>query len=578
MIKLKTYIKIIPIVFLLVFSSCKTLFQRGEKEQRTVSEMEKHESSALLIEGTRERIKGNINKAIVNYATAVEKDPGNSAAYFELAKIHAIEGQYDDALIFARRANRIDPDNLYYRIILADIYSLNREFEKTLEIERKLAEDYPRDVNLYLNLVETLTKLSRYKEAIEVYNQLESVIGYSDEIAIERQSLYLEIGETKKAIEEVEKLVKLFPGNYRYLDYLSDLYLTEEMHDKAFELYEKMLKIDPDSPYSLLLIADYYRAQENNEKAFEYLERAFASPYMSVEDKEKVMLSLYRFSANDEEYLKLAYDFCEKLLDEHPDRAEVHYIYGDFLYRDKEYKKAREAYLKAVEIQPDNPGIWDQILHIDGELNDHESMLKHSTMALEYFFEHPLLFYYQGISAYNQKEYKITVDAMKQGVLLVLSDDTIASDFYALMADAYSKLEMHEESDKAYEHALDKNPENPYALNNYSYSLCERKKDLEKAKQMSKLSNELNPGLSSFQDTYAWILYQLGNYDEAMVWIEKAIENMEENRPLVLEHYGDILYKTGKKEEAIKNWEKALEAGEGSSLLEKKINDKTLYE
>jgi Tfp pilus assembly protein PilF len=101
---------------------------------------------------------------------------------------------------------------------------------------------------------------------------------------------------------------------------------------------------------------------------------------------------------------------------------------------------------------------------------------------------------------------------------------------------------------------------------------------LEKAEQMAKKATELDPNNPSNQDTYGWVLFQLGKYEEAKEWIGKAIENGEDNSAVVLEHYGDVMWKLGDKKEAQKYWERALKAGEGSEFLEKKVQDKMLYE
>ena len=95
---------------------------------------------------------------------------------------------------------------------------------------------------------------------------------------------------------------------------------------------------------------------------------------------------------------------------------------------------------------------------------------------------------------------------------------------------------------------------------------------------MSFNSNLLEPNNGTFQDTYAWILYKLQQYDEALSWILKAVENGSSESPVVLEHYGDILYKLNRKNEEFEKWEQAKVIGEGSELLEKKIREKKLYE
>ena len=66
-------------------------------------------------------------------------------------------------------------------------------------------------------------------------------------------------------------------------------------------------------------------------------------------------------------------------------------------------------------------------------------------------------------------------------------------------------------------------------------------------------------------------------YDDAKIWVGKALENGGRNNGTLLEHYGDILYQLGDKESAVKYWEDAKKAG-ASELIDKKIMEKKLYE
>ena len=88
----------------------------------------------------------------------------------------------------------------------------------------------------------------------------------------------------------------------------------------------------------------------------------------------------------------------------------------------------------------------------------------------------------------------------------------------------------------------------------------------------------LSPDQSSYEDTYAWIYYQLENYAEALVWIEKAMSNGGDSSSTIVEHYGDILYQLSQKEQAVEQWQKAKELGSDSEWIDKKLADKKLYE
>jgi len=69
------------------------------------------------------------------------------------------------------------------------------------------------------------------------------------------------------------------------------------------------------------------------------------------------------------------------------------------------------------------------------------------------------------------------------------------------------------------------------------------------------------------------VLYEQGSYTLAKIYIERAIENSEEDdlSAEVVEHYGDVLFQTGEKEKALEQWKKAKELGGDSPELDKKI-------
>jgi Tfp pilus assembly protein PilF len=146
----------------------------------------------------------------------------------------------------------------------------------------------------------------------------------------------------------------------------------------------------------------------------------------------------------------------------------------------------------------------------------------------------------------------------------------------SVLADAHNNLKQYKESDEAFEKAIKKDPNSPLLLNNYSYFLSLRSENLERAEEMSKKANLLQPREANYQDTYAWILYQQGKYEIALEWILKAIQGGGASSGVIVEHYGDILYKMGETTKAMEQWKRALELGGHSDELSGKIEDKKL--
>lgn len=95
---------------------------------------------------------------------------------------------------------------------------------------------------------------------------------------------------------------------------------------------------------------------------------------------------------------------------------------------------------------------------------------------------------------------------------------------------------------------------------------------------MSKRSLELRPGEATFLDTYGWILYKQGKYQEAKRYVEDAIKRTPDADGTLWDHLGDINYKLNNIDEAVKQWQKAKDKGTENNLIDKKIQDRKVYE
>jgi tetratricopeptide (TPR) repeat protein len=550
---------------------------------REVSQVEQLESTVLLIDATKQRILGNWANAVVLYAEAVKRDPSNSAAFFELAKIHAQQGHLSDAEKFALQATHLEPNNIYYNLALADIYFLQEKNIAGLEVQRNMARRNPNNLNLQISLLSSVIYLERYEEALGVLDHIELISGFNDELSIQRQKMLLLLGRVDEAIVEARRLISYFPEEMDYLELLAELYTETGQPEKAYEIYRQMLDVNPENPMARLLLADHYTTAGEKDKAFDELTIAFRSTKLDVQSKARIMYTFYQLSEDDEEYLQQAYELCDILIEMHPLDAQINALYGDFLYRDEKLDQAREKYRMAAEIEPSEVAFWQQILIIDSRQGDYTEMLEISEKALEYFFEYAVIYFFHGVANLYLKNYDEAIASFNYGRTLSANDKELNGQFLTLLADTYYKTGDHESAFQYYEEALTLNPQNTLALNNYSYYLSLRNENLDKALAMSGKANSLEENNASYQDTYGWIKYKMGDYTEARKWIEKALENKEKPNATVLEHYGDVLYKLGETDKAVYYWEKALgterdEIDEVSEFLEKKVRDRKLYE
>ena len=579
---MKTRNVIILILSLTLLAACKpggklAEPQKNNKNRSGLSNQKRLENGALFIDACREKTLGNFAEAEKMFKKVVETDPKNDAAIYELGGIYEIQNNNDKALKEAKEAVRLEPGNKWYRIFLADMYQKTHFYIESAGIYKDLTIAY-NDEDYYYNWAVALIYAAKYQEAIRVYDEMERKFGISEEIITRKEKLYLQLDKVDKAVEEVEKLIKQSPDNTRNYLLVAEIYMNNNMFEKATPYYKKVSEINPDDPYIHISLSDFYRKQGDKQKSFDELKLAFGNSDLNIDQKIKILLSYFTISEFYNEMKSQAYQLLNILTQTHPSDPKGFSMLGDFFYRDKKLKEAKEAFTKVISLDSSKYVVWETLLFIHSEENDNIALRDDSKRAMELFPVQPIPFLFNGMAKLMLKDYPGALRSLNSGLDFALDNQKLISQFYTYLGDTYFKTGKADSAFYCYDKVLEADPENAYVLNNYSYYLSLRSKNLEKALSMAKKANELEPNNDSYQDTYGWAFYKLGRYEDAKRWIEKALENGADKNGDVLEHYGDVLYKLGDIDKSLEFWQKAKNTGEALPNIEKKINDKKLYE
>ncbi|MDF2437865.1 MAG: tetratricopeptide repeat protein [Bacteroidota bacterium] len=580
-------------------SSASPVTQKSAPAKGGLEGKQRIDFERVFFDANKEKMLGNYDLAETYFSQALKIDPTSSAAMYELANIYAFQNNKNQALFYSKKAANADPKNVWYQLLYAQSLKDNKQMSEVVGVFEKLVKDNPERIDFYYELANSYLMINKLNDAIKVYNKIEEQVGVTEDASMQKMKIYKSQNNFDKSVEEAQKLIKAYPKEAKYYGMLGEIYQEKGQGEKALEAYNELLRIDPSNAYVHLSLADYYRSQKQNEKAFEEIKLAFKSKDLDIDTKVKILLSYYSITETYTELKPDADELCKILVEVHPNDAKAFSIYGDFLYRDKKQEEARTQYRRAIELDKEKYAIWNQLLIIESELGDIDALEKESKQTMELFPNQPVPYFFNGISNIQLKRYRKAVEALAEGKEFVYDNPALQVQFYASLGDAHNSLKNYGASDSAYDKALELDPNNAYVLNNYAYYLSLRNKNLEKAEAMSKKCNDLQPNNSTYQDTYGWILYQMKKYEEAKIWIGKALDNGgrpdlnpdpssvgPDGKPLkpyfgngtLLEHYGDILYQLGNKEEAVKYWMDAKKAGGTSELIDKKIADKKLYE
>ncbi len=532
----------------------------------------------LFYEATKAKITENFDKALTLFTECVKEDPSNDAAWYELSLLHYNRNEIEKSIQSVLKAWQIDPNNKYYSLTLAGLYSSDMQHGEARKIYEGLYNSNPGNTDYALDLANTLLLLEKPQEAIEIYNDLESRNGINEEYSMQKHQIYLAMGKDKKALEELEKLAVANPADSRILSLLAEYLILNGSDEKGLKTYQKILEVDPENPYINISLADYYRKKGDLKKATGFLKTGFANPFLDANTKVQIMMTYYSQTGEYEGISDDVLELSRILAELHPNEPRALALRGEMLMMSEKWADALIMFRKVNTLDPGKYQVWENILRINAMSNNVEMLAEESSQAIDLFPVQPLPYYFNGYANFLLKDYEKAIKSLTTGVKFVLNDNAMMADFYSLAGDAYHAAKKHQESFTSYESALKYNSENATVLNNYAYYLSLRGENLEKAATMAEKANNLSGNNSTFLDTWAWILYKQGEFEKALVHIEKALALDDKPGAVELEHYGDILYRLNRTAEALQWWKKAKDAGEGSEFLDSKIKEGKLYE
>jgi tetratricopeptide (TPR) repeat protein len=571
-------------VFLVIIADQTAVAQKSKKRkkeketsEKTFPEKDRRLTEQFFTEGEKYFILEDYAKSLAFFQKALEMDEDNAAIHYKIAEIHAKNKDFDNALIHAVQAKNLDPGNKYYYILLADVYTNKSEFAKATEVYEDLIKNIPGTEEYLFQAAALYIYQQQFDEALNCYNRIEKKFGINEQIIYQKQNILIKQGKLDEVIREGEKLIEAYPGEPEYIADLANKLIANEKYNEANEILNQAILDFPDNPIILYHLSEVYKNTGKIEESREIMTRIFESTEFSLEKKMQIVAGYFGQKLTDSEK-DYVLNLSNKIIEYHPEEADGYALCGDLLQSFDSLDAARKMYLKSLEINPSNLQAWTNVLDYELRNNLIDSVIRHVDDAIVIFPNQALLYYYGGTAQMLQNENKKAIQLLEQGKRLSSSNLRLLSIFNGQLGDAYNAVKEYEKSDEAYEAALDFDPESDHVLNNYSYFLSLRKEKLDLALEMSSKVVKRNPDNPTYLDTYAWVLYNMGRYEEAKKYIEIAVEQDENASGTILEHYGDILFKLGDVNLAVEQWEKAKKLNVDSDLIDKKIADRKLYE
>ena len=562
------------VVLVASLASCSGVKESTTSKSETPTTLVGREKVAFdetFFNGMSAKYSGDNKTASAYFQQCLTLDPNNAAVKYELSNLFIQMGYNEQAVQMAEEVVETNPENRWYLENLASVYNNAKKHKQAAEIYEQLLQKNPSELSYYYELGSAYLYDNNATGAITTYENLEALAGFENSLAEQLYKLYEHQRMDGKAEAKLIQLKDRNPDEIRYVSMLAAFYKKRGNTEKAVGLYETLKTEHPDDPYVKLALYEYYTELGQKEEAFKNLEEAFSSKNVKIDSKMGILLALLDVSTKDMEVKAEMYDLLGILGKTHPDDAKTWAIYGDFLYGENKKKDAREMYLKSIAIDNSKYQVWNQVLFIDSELNDIDAIIMHSSDCIELFPNQVLPHYFNGIGHIQKQEFKEAISSLEMAKELAYGMPELEVQIMANLGDAYYQVDDYQKAWLAYDHSLRMNPSNDYVLNNYAYFLSIHNEQLEKAEKMSKRTVENNPNSPVYLDTYGWVLFKMENYSEAVIYLQKAVDNDPQKSAEILEHLGDAQFMNGQKAEGMENWKAAQEKGGGSDKLDEKI-------
>lgn len=562
--------------------SCGTVKSTREKPsvalaQSSLTPEQQRKYDYFFLEAMRLKEKKDYASAFGLLQHCLDIHPDAASALYEVSQYYMFLRQVPQGQEALEKAVANAPDNYWYSQGLASLYQQQNELDKAVTLLEQMVVRFPAKQDPLFNLLDLYGRQEKYDEVISTLNRLEKRMGKNEQLSMEKFRIYLQMKDDKKAFQEIESLVQEYPMDMRYQVILGDVYLQNGKKQEAYDVYQKVLAAEPDNPMAIFSMASYYKQTGQEELYQQQLDTLLLNKKVTPDTKVGVMRQMIVENEQADKDSTQIIALFDRIMKQEQDDPQIPMLYAQYLLSKNMESESVPVLEQVVDLDPTNKAARMMLIGAAVKKEDYKQIIKVCEPGIEATPD-ALEFYYYLAVAYNQAEKPDSVISICKRALEHTTADSkkeIVSDFYSILGDMYHTQKQMKEAYAAYDSALVYNPSNIGALNNYAYYLSVERRDLDKAEEMSYKTVKAEPNNATYLDTYAWILFEKGNYAEARIYIDNAMKSEGGDKSdVIVEHCGDIYYMTGDVDGALTYWKKALEMGSESKTLKQKIEKK----
>ncbi len=354
--------------------------------------------------GQAHYFKGDLDKAINYFDTALDKDPKMSKAYYMLAETNTKKARFYDAILNAKKSIKTKPfRNSSAHYLLSNLYSVSSV--QSLKLKLKSKWEYilslltlPYDMRAIKNVCQSLSYLrfiptwikgiwlansKGVEDAIQVYiDAIDKAPGFVPFYGL-LGDVYCSLGRFEDAITEYKMAIWLDCLNIQAYRHLAYAYEELGDYDNAIEIYEKLVKIMPNMPDVHSNMANILFVKGDIDGAIAHFQTAITlnpkKEWTSVVNQ--TLGFIYQETKQD---LDAAITSYQSAYLQTPKDIDIYVNLGSAFYDKEDFNNALAVYRNALDLQPKNAQIHCNLGFLYWSNGNVDEAIKEYELAIEY--------------------------------------------------------------------------------------------------------------------------------------------------------------------------------------------------
>jgi lipoprotein NlpI len=322
----------------LAVKSCTAVIESGNLHGQGLTDM-------LIHRGVVYERKGDYDKAIQDYDSAIDSNPNLFEAYYNRGRIYEKKGEHDRAIRDFDQAIQINPSYVNIFIIHGVANENIGEYDQAIQDYNQAIKHNPSNATAFYNRANAYRSKGEHDQAIQDYNQAIRLKPNYANAYNNRGNAYRSNNQLNLALKDYDEAIRLDPADAVKFKSRGITRFLMGQFPAAHEDLTTALKLNPDDPYSAIWM--FLVQTRLGQQPQSTLKTNAAALNLKVWPGQ--VISLFMGDMTKEALLSSAQDPDPKKEKEH--YCEAYFYLGEDALRQGKLAEAKSLFDKAIQTQ-----------------------------------------------------------------------------------------------------------------------------------------------------------------------------------------------------------------------------------